>query len=267
MSAIDDLVNAAMAKAAANPPAPQSPAPGGLPAVQGEVLPPTNYQPAALPSLKEVAQGARTPVDFYLQVVKDGSGIKIGKDMQFPVDEIRGTLDMTQLKRVFVVRVDNGNGQQAKYVKSLNMITSTAGVPLDRAIQQVLLPGGKVKDPYVSYLAPVVLTEDVADPKKGSTFVAAKGKTVMVETSYSASMDFEGFVAKLDRPRAARSDHPGGRQEQEDPQRRQHRIRLGRVRCRHGCAFGCGRHGVIRRPRRTPGASPPAPGVFFEEIP
>jgi hypothetical protein len=193
-SAIDDMVNAAMAKAATAAPLTSS-----APALTGEVLPPTSYQAAALPSLKDVAATARVRVDHYLQVMKDGSGVKIGKSMALPVDDFRGTLVVPDIKMVYVIRVDNGNGQQAKYVKSVNMITSTAGVSLDRAIQQVLLPGGQVKDPYLSFMVPVKLTEDVADPKKGSTFVAKTGDVVMTETSYSASMDFSTFVGKLER--------------------------------------------------------------------
>jgi hypothetical protein len=100
------------------------------------------------------------------------------------------------VKQNFVVRVDNGGGN-VKYVKSLNMRTTLAGVPIDAAVRQVLLPGGKVKEPYVAFQIPVVLTEDVVDPKKGSTFVATAGQTVMCETSYSAAMDFDSFLSKL----------------------------------------------------------------------
>ena len=189
---LDDVMAAAQA-AAANytpqvPAIPQNDNAVGIVNTGGGAL--------ARPSADAAIDSAGMTVDEYLTMQQGGGGFRIGKDMKGLLDEATFEVDLSDVAYIWSCRSEvNG---LTKFIKSYDGVTSATGGNFQYEMQALKnVPGAKTTDAYQTAEIPATLLEDIADPKKDSTFVVHEGAVVGITPSMTGFKEWQKFLKKL----------------------------------------------------------------------
>lgn len=190
-NALDTLVNEADA-AAANFVQPEAAA--AVPAVI-----PQQTTALAKPSLDSFIDGGGMDVDYYVRL--NDTGFRFGDKQQGLFDEAVVEIDMATVTPIHSFRYEVGGN--TKFIKSYDGVTTSDGMDFQRACSVAgAIPGVKASGIYPTVEVPMILTEDLNDPKKGSNVSFAKGTRVGYTPSVTGFKCFQSFAKKL------RSENP-----------------------------------------------------------
>lgn len=159
----------------------------------------------AKPSLDSFIDGGGMDVDEYVRL--NDSGFKFGDKQQGLFDEAIVTIDMTEVTPIHSFRYEVGGS--TKFIKSYDGVTTADGRNFQQAVAQAAaLPGVKTSGIYPTVEIPMVLTERMEDPKKGSSVAFDAETRIGYTPSVTGFKAFQAFAKKLraENPELLRSE-------------------------------------------------------------
>lgn len=178
----------------------QQPASPSVPAVA-----PAQTTALSKPSLDNFLDAGGLDVDEFVRL--NDSGFKFGDKMQGLFDEAIVTIDMSTVTPIHSFRYEVGGN--TKFLKSYDGVTSADGMNFQQQVAQAAaLPGAKTSGIYPTVEIPMVLTERMEDPKKGSTVAFDAGTRIGYTPSVTGFKAFQAFAKKLraENPELLRSE-------------------------------------------------------------
>lgn len=187
-TALDNVLDTAAAAAAAHTPASAPDTNLTLVADTGTAVAPA----AAAPSMDSFRQNAGIMVDEYLY--PDKAGLKISKDMKGYLDDFTVIIDMSEVVPISSFSAEiNG---ASTFLKSYNGVTTVNGQNYQMEQQRLSRqPGAKCRGPFDTVEIPLVLAEDVKDPKSNLTF--DEGTEIGLTPSPTGTKEFQRFLKAL----------------------------------------------------------------------
>lgn len=183
-TALDNIMTQAENAAAA-----ASPAPVQLPTPAND----TRAVALVKPTMDDFIDGGGMDVDAYFRVKAEG--FRIGDDMQGLVDELTVEIDLSEITPIYSFRCEVGG--QTKFIKSYDGAQTSDNKPFQAEVDRLTRVGEKPSGIYQSAEIPVVLLDDVADTKKGSSVVIEAGTRVGYTPSVTAFKPFQSFMKRL----------------------------------------------------------------------
>jgi hypothetical protein len=148
----------------------------------------------AKPNLDSFIDGGGMDVDYYVRL--NDTGIRFGDKQQGVFDEFVATIDMSEITPMHCFRVEVGGN--TRFIKSYDGVTTADGMSFQQAIASAeRQPGAKTSGIYPTCEIPMVLTESMSDPKKGSDVTFEEGTKIGYTPSVTGFKPFQKFCKDL----------------------------------------------------------------------
>jgi hypothetical protein len=150
------------------------------------------YQQPQAPSLMGSMSNSGVLADEYLKV--DKAGFKIGDDFKGYVDDFVATIDMSEVSAI--TSFSSEAGGKTDFIKTFDGIQTPSGQSFNQEMNRLgSRAGAKNRGPYPTAEIPLVLVDDIKDPK--SALVVEADALVCLTPSVTGYKEFQKFFKSL----------------------------------------------------------------------